>query len=104
MSDYKRCGGCNWFMLHTCRVCQDALVLMISVICKNKRSVDIMLTIHIRKCCNTLGADVWPFESVVSQFIWPPDRDPSSQSVSFAELWLYALYPPRSTYNLIVIY
>lgn len=104
MSDYKRCGGCNWFMLHTCRVCQDALVLMISVICKNKRSVDIMLTIHIRKCCNTLGADVWPFESVVSQFIWPPDRDPSSQSVSFAQLWLYALYPPRSTYNLIVIY
>lgn len=104
MSDYKRCGGCNWFMLHTCRVCQDALVLMISAICKNKRSVDIMLTIHIRKCCNTLGADVWPFESVVSQFIWPPDRDPSSQSVSFAQLWLYALYPPRSTYNLIVIF
>lgn len=91
MSDYKRCGGCNWFMLHTCRVCQDALVLTISVICKNKRSVDIMLTIHIRKCCNTLGADVWPFESVVSQFIWLPDRDPSSQSVSFAVMVVHSL-------------
>lgn len=90
-------------MLHTCRVCQDVLVLMISVICKNKRSVDIMLTIHIRKCCNTLVADVWPSESVVSQFIWLPDRDPSSQIVSFAQLWLDTHYPPRST-NLIVIY
>lgn len=91
MSDYKRCGGCNWFMLHTCRVCQDALVLMISVICKNKRSVDIMLTIHIRKCCNTLGADVWPFESVVSQFIWLPYLDSSSQSVSFAVMVVHSL-------------
>lgn len=91
MSDYKRCGGCNWFMLHTCRVCQDALVSMISAICKNKRSVDIMLTIHIRKCCSTLGADVWPFESVVSQFIWLPYLDSSSQSVSFAVMAVHSL-------------
>ena len=72
-------------MLHTCEVRQDVLVLMISAIRKNKRSVDIMLTAHIHKRRNTLVADVWPFGSVVSQLIWLPDRDSSSQIGSFAQ-------------------